>query len=289
MREALVLFGLTDRESNIYLSLLINGDSKASELARELGMHRLDVYNALKSLQSKDMVDSILSKPMMYKATPLDSVLVELKRKHREDISRTVAALANLEDATRRISQLSGRHQGEKRTSADKIQILSGNKAIKKKWGMLVAHARKEILIVATESGTTQTLFLGSVDTIYGKIKSGINVKVFTPVTSFNADRIGKIRRYVRHLSTSASAGLCISDRDKALMVIDQPEGVFSNSDAKTALMTDSKSIVEMLSTLFFVGWDTSPLFDEALETVNRGFHLPSRISNNPSAENYQG
>ncbi len=279
VREALLIFGLTERESNIYLSLVVNGESKASELAKELGMHRLDVYNALKSLQGKEMIDTILSKPMVYKPAPLEDVLQEMKRKHNEKISRTASALANLEEASRRMNQLSGKHRGEKRTNTDRIQILSGRKAIKKKWQALVGHARKELLMVAPESGATQTLLIGSVSTIHDKVSSGLNIKVFTPVTSFNSEKIGKIRRYVRHLSTSVSAGLCISDRDKALIVIEQPESALAYQDAKTAIMTDSRSIVEMLSTLFFVGWDTSPLFDEAVDSMKHGIYYPQTVT----------
>ena len=77
----------------------------------------------------------------------------------------------------------------------------------------MVRHARKEILIVATERGATQSLLLGSIGTIHGKIRNGLSARIFTPINHFNSARIERIREEVRHLATSVSAGLCITDR----------------------------------------------------------------------------
>lgn len=276
LREALVHFGLTEREAAIYLSLVVNGDSKASELAKELGIHRLDIYNALKSLQGKEMVESILSKPMVYRASPLERVVSVIKERQREEQKQAASMVSNLEGATRKIVQLSGTKRSDHDVQSDKIQILSGKKAIKKKWSTMIKHSRKEILIVATERGATQTLLLGSIGTIHSKIRLGLNARIFTPINHFNSARIEKIRKEVRHLATSVSAGLCIIDRSRALIVVEQTENALGNPEPKAAIMTDSKSIVEMLSTLFFVGWDTSPLFNEVVDSIESGRPLMS-------------
>ncbi len=271
LREALVHFGLTEREATIYLSLVVNGDSKASELAKELGIHRLDIYNALKSLQGKEMVESILSKPMVYRASPIERVVDQIKEKQQEEERQAENMIENLEIASRRIVQLSGTKRSDHNIHSDRIQILSGKKAIKKRWSTMIKHSRKEILIVATERGATQSLLLSSIGTIHGKIRSGLNARIFTPINHLNSARIERIRKEVRHLATSVSAGLCIVDRSRALIVVEQTENALGDPEPKAAIMTDSKSIVEMLSTLFFVGWDTSPLFNEVVETIESG------------------
>jgi HTH-type transcriptional regulator, sugar sensing transcriptional regulator len=271
LREALVHFGLTEREAAIYLSLVMNGDSKASELAKELGIHRLDIYNALKSLQSKEMVESILSKPMVYRASPIERVVIAIKKKQKEELRQAAGMINSLENASRKIVQLSGTKRSDHISHSDKIQILSGKKAIKKRWSTMIRHSRREILIVATERGATQTLLLSSIGTIHSKIRNGLNARVFTPINHLNSARIERIRKEVRHLATSVSAGLCIVDRSRALIVVEQAENPYGDPEPKAAIMTDSKSIVEMLSTLFFVGWDTSPLFNEVVDTIESG------------------
>jgi sugar-specific transcriptional regulator TrmB len=78
LREAFLRFGLSGKETEVYLALVIRGRMKASDLSRELRMHRLDVYNALKSLQAKEVVEASLSKPMTFKASPLNNVIESL-------------------------------------------------------------------------------------------------------------------------------------------------------------------------------------------------------------------
>jgi HTH-type transcriptional regulator, sugar sensing transcriptional regulator len=271
LHEALVHFGLTEREASIYLSLVVNGDSKASELAKELGIHRLDIYNALKSLQAKEMVESILSKPMVYRAASLERVVLSIKKRQKEELRQAGNMITSLENASKKIVQLSGTKRSDNQNQTDKIQILSGKKAIKKRWSTMIRHSRKEILIVATERGATQTLMLSSIGAIHSKIRNGLNVRIFTPINHFNWSRIERIRKEVRHLATSVSAGLCIADRSRALIVVEHSENALGDPEPKAAIMTDSKSIVEMLSTLFFVGWDTSPLFNEVVDTIRSG------------------
>lgn len=80
-KNELVLFGFPDREASIYVALLIRGESKAAEITTFLGLHRLDVYHDLKSLQSKNVVEATIAKPMKFKAIPLEVVVRELQRK----------------------------------------------------------------------------------------------------------------------------------------------------------------------------------------------------------------
>ncbi len=61
-RKDIVLFGIPEREARIYLALLLRGQSKAVEVAAYLGLHWLDVYHDLKSMQSKNMVEATISK-----------------------------------------------------------------------------------------------------------------------------------------------------------------------------------------------------------------------------------
>lgn len=80
MKEDLTFFDISERESSIYFALLANGESKAGKLASSLGLHRLDVYHDLKSMQSKNLVEATISKPMKFRAIPLEVVVQNLKR-----------------------------------------------------------------------------------------------------------------------------------------------------------------------------------------------------------------
>ena len=58
--EELRMLGFSDNETKIYLTLLRIGESKAGRLAKESFLERTSTYNALKKLQEKGLVSSII-------------------------------------------------------------------------------------------------------------------------------------------------------------------------------------------------------------------------------------
>jgi sugar-specific transcriptional regulator TrmB len=268
VHRALVLFGLTDREARIYLQLVTHEDATAGELAKKLGLHRLDVYYDLKSLQQKEMVDATLSRPMVYKAHSIDRTIKIIEEANRDQLRKISDAMILLRAARERLSHVPATAQGngERRRNhvqTDTIRIISGRKAIRAKWLDLLKGAKKEVLITATEKGPAQSIFLSAVDVISRKMRGGVNVRVFTTVKGTRDQRIRRIQSKVRHLAASAPAGLCVIDRNTALIITGSTGTGRSASSQETALLTNSKSIGEMLRTLFFVGWNTSPTFEE--------------------------
>lgn len=264
--------GLTEREASVYLTLLVKGAMKAGEIARELKMYRLDAYNILKVLQEKEMVEATLSRPMLFKATSLDSVLDMLNLKQRENVRKSTEALTELEEVSKRLSQLLESENEGRDGATDKLQILSGRKMINERWFRLLSSAEHEILIAATERDTAQFLLSRVLDVISAKIKAGVKVNVYTPVTKSNAEQFLTFREQIRHLTVSSSAGLCIIDRRRAMMVLVSPRELLPalSKREETAVLIESRSIGEILGTLFFVGWDTSPVIEDVIGAIKR-------------------
>lgn len=272
--EALETLGLTGREASVYVTILLKQQMKAGEIARDLKIHRLDAYNILKSLQEKDMVTATLSKPMVFKAVPIESVINLLNVKHAENIRKASDALDELDHSSKRLADFLDRIDRDDRETNDKLQVLSGRKTMNERWSRLLSSAESEILIAATEKDTAQFLVSSVADIIALKRQSGVKVNVYTPVTKSNADQFLSFREHVRHLRASSSAGLCVIDRKTVMMVLVYPgqNPIISKKD-ETAVLINSRSIGEILGTLFFVGWDTSPLIEEP---ISIGYQSPN-------------
>ncbi len=60
VKDTLISAGLTPNEADVYLALLGNGRSSASDIVNAVGMHRTSVYSTLARLESKGMVSSLL-------------------------------------------------------------------------------------------------------------------------------------------------------------------------------------------------------------------------------------
>ena len=242
-----------------------------------MGLHRLDVYYDLKSLQDREMVEATLSRPMVYRARSLVSILANLEDANRLEISRRAQAISTLRDASKNFDN-SGYRRGEREEVGDgnTIRIISGRKAVRAKWLDLLESAKREVLIAATEKGPARSIFLESVDYLSAKVRRGVRVKVFTPIGGTYDQRLKRLKSNVRHMASSTPAGLCVIDRTTAMIVLSQSKT--RGSAAETALVTGSRSIGEMLRTLFFVGWTTSPSFEKPSRTAS-----VSRIVSDPS------
>ncbi len=266
LRGAFVLFGLTEKEVEVYIILLVRGLMKATEISRSLGMHRLDVYNALRILQQKEIVSATFSRPMSFKAEPMDKVLDIVRKKFEEESEERKKALSNLESAKDLISEVLNKNKRIPEES-ETLQIISGRKAISQRWQRVIASANAEILIATTSEGTARFLLTQAIDAIRERMQHGVTVRIFTPVSSKNIAPIKEIEREVRHLTTTGSGGLCVVDESQAVIVI---ETALHSEDSRevvedNAIHTTSKSMAAMLRTLFFVGWDTSPTVQEQL------------------------
>jgi len=264
-RNGLVLFGLPEREATIYFALLEMGASKAGDIANKLGLHRLDVYHDLKILQSKDMVEAIISKPMKFKAISLDTVIENLQRREANFARARTEALSDLKRVSEEL-RLRQQKESTNNGNENKIQVISGQKAISEKWENLLAQASSEILVAAIDRGSAKLLLMREMEEISKKIKAGVSVRIFTPVSNSNTSQFKEIASEVRHLDSINSAGVCIVDGREVMIIPEPSPGDLSHPD-ETAILVTSPSIVEMFRVLFFVGWDTSPAIEASEQT----------------------
>lgn len=84
IRKALRNFGLTEKETNIYVFLAKHGATKGGEITKQTKMDKALVYRALKSLQAKGFAESTLEFPARYTAVPFENV-IDLSIRTKQD------------------------------------------------------------------------------------------------------------------------------------------------------------------------------------------------------------
>lgn len=81
MKEDLKKLGLTDNETKVYLSLLHLGETQVGGIINDLKIHRQIAYNALDSLEQKNMVIRIMkNKIFHYKISDPGIILENIKK-----------------------------------------------------------------------------------------------------------------------------------------------------------------------------------------------------------------
>ncbi len=87
--RALKELGFTDNEIVVYLTLYRIGRAKAGKLARECAIERTSTYNALKRLQEKGVVASLIEgKTRVYAPGPPQKILTMLEEK--QEIAKSI-------------------------------------------------------------------------------------------------------------------------------------------------------------------------------------------------------
>lgn len=88
--------GLTDIEVKIYLVLLKEGSSLASEIAKKTGTHRRTIYDSIERLIEKGLVSYIKTNNRKYFEAVDPSRLSEILKEKEENIKSLIPELENL-------------------------------------------------------------------------------------------------------------------------------------------------------------------------------------------------
>ena len=96
--------GLSEKETEIYIFLGKRGPIKGSQISKYLKINKGQVYQILKALQKKGVVESTLEYPTRYTAVPFEHVIdsfIESKREEVGQIEKTKNGLISDKDWNR--------------------------------------------------------------------------------------------------------------------------------------------------------------------------------------------
>ncbi|MFP3908240.1 MAG: TrmB family transcriptional regulator [Archaeoglobaceae archaeon] len=100
--EALKDFGLSDYESKVLLTLLAKGELSAAEIASYSGVPRTSVYEVVKSLTSKGVVEEAGGKPMKFKSIRSEDLMALFSRRLKENVDFLKKELPTIEEGEKR-------------------------------------------------------------------------------------------------------------------------------------------------------------------------------------------
>jgi len=94
--QKLLYAGLSERESRVYLTLLMSGELTTQALSDEINVNRTTVYHILESLTELDLITSSENEAkILYKAAPPDNIIKLLKKESESLISK----ISQIEDS----------------------------------------------------------------------------------------------------------------------------------------------------------------------------------------------
>ena len=147
IEENLIKFGLQKNEAKIFLFLARTGEKKAREISEALSLYRTETYQALRSLEKKGLVFSVLGRPLKFKAIPLEkaiNLLIEAKRLEIEKLKQEKRKIVEVWLSIPRL-------ETKTETKKEIFQILEGNEQVFLKINGMLERTRCEIYIYASE------------------------------------------------------------------------------------------------------------------------------------------
>lgn len=93
--ESLKTLGLTEYEAKVYAALVLFGMTEVKQVYEYLNAPKPSVYQSLKTLMDKGLVQVVSAKPAIYKATPPEIAIRHMTEIHRK---AEAAALQELEE-----------------------------------------------------------------------------------------------------------------------------------------------------------------------------------------------
>ena len=252
---ALQRLGLTEYESRIYLSLIKQGPTKASQLSFFGQVPRTKAYGAIKELRRKGLLRTIPDKPELYEAASPNEVLFPLINKINrgmEESEEVVQSLAVMFEASKYTIRGAPKQSEE-------FWKMDGRQVIYTKLNQLILDATKSIDYSTTETGLIRAYKVHA-EALEEAHDRGATVRFLCPVTPSNSTVAREFCEIVELKPTERPLAHFLSIDSKQLMVFECiPDDADIRAGHGSAIWTTSALLITLFEQLFNEVWRTIP------------------------------
>lgn len=261
--KALKDFGLTQKESEIYVFLAKHGVLTGGEISKLTKNHRALVYRILQSLQKKGVVESTLESPVRFFSVPFEKVLDENIRIKQEEAISLVKAKTGLLSDWKNISS--------KRIVPDvgKFFVIEENHKIYSKISDMVRQTKSQFSALLTVPELVRNEQYGVFDEIYAHpYKSKIKFQFLTELYSRDLKAIKLLAKKLktgfdlktRNPGTSFSPlpRMVVRDNEEILFFVTPNTDFWVAGNNEKCICTNNSSLLQSLTGIFEELWQDS-------------------------------
>lgn len=251
VRKKLTFIGFTDKEINIYLSLLEIGKGTVAEIARKAGINRPTGYHILGGLESKGLVKVSGKEPKQeFVAESPDKIESLLLERLREDEER-------LAQARSLIPELKSMHNI---TERPKIMFYEGREGLKQVYeDTLTSH--EPIRAYATVDDMHKGLPNYFPEYYKRRTKKGIAIRAIIPGTSIGTERKAEDAKEMRDSALVPPDKYYFSPEiniyDNKVMIASWRE--------KLGIIIESAEIADAMKKIFELAWAEAKRLDKEI------------------------
>lgn len=250
--------GLTDRETEVYIFLSKHGTLKGLEITKLMKKHKAQIYNILKNLQSKGLVEPSLEFPTRFSAVPLETAIdlnIKAKREAAVLIEKTKKEIL---EYWKTISR------PEQSTPLERFVVIDGGR-IYPKFAQMIKDTQDELSIVLSVQDMLHADQCGVFKAAQEHpVKSHIQWRFLTECSYANAKTLDNLlNRFpprVNFQGRSPDLGLMLNprmvmrDKEEILLFV-SPEKPHTSPENDLCLWTNCKALVQSFSGIFEDLW----------------------------------
>jgi len=254
---ALQRLGLTEYESRLYLSLVKQGPTKASQLSFRGQVPRTKSYGAIKELARKGLVQIIPGKPELYQASSPNEVLYPLiskannEMKGCEDVVQSLAITFEASKYTKRPEDVP--------KQLEEFWRMDGREGIYNKIGQIMMEASKSINYSTSETGLIRA-YKAHAEAFEHARRRGAVVRLLAPITPTNSAIAREFAEIVELKACQRSLADFASVDSKHLIILDSmPDDADTRRGHDTAIWASSPLMINLFERLFDEVWRVTP------------------------------
>lgn len=278
-------FGLTEKESDVYIFLAKHGTLKRIEIAKQTRIDRAEVYRIVQSLQSKGFLEATLEAPARFVAVSFEKVIDSFIKERRDEASLVEKAKSSLLSDWQKI------HKTNLERSAEKFLVVEGESKIYPKIFELIRDTKNHLSIISTVQSLLRADQSGLFDAF---MKHPLRAKIqFRFITELSEENVSSMKSILRKvpptglnigvrtpdLGLRLSPRMIVRDNEEVMLFINSEKvNVSSNSGEENCLLTNCKAIVQSYANVFADLWENSTEIEKKILEVETGKPITTHV-----------
>lgn len=240
--ERLIELGLDAGEARAFLHVSSMGPSKAGEIARALRVPRGEAYRVLQKLVEREFVTSSLSRPVEFRAVPIDQLFEDVLQQERRRISRLEESQTEIRQALARIQAVASDEQ-----AVPSFSLVHGRRKILALADRMLGNAI-DASIIATHPAARAWM------ADWRPPGPGATLRALTREVPAS---LGEARAILsRRLQADTPVGLLAVDGREVLVWVAHDPSERLNAEGDVAFVSTSRDLVALHTMLFQALWE---------------------------------
>jgi sugar-specific transcriptional regulator TrmB len=267
-QRLLMQYGLSERESVVYLSLLAHGQQSAGEIARAVDIRRMEAYRTVKRLADVGVVVATPGNPVRYSAEPIEQVVAMMMDVQMKKLDEMEKGRAEVVQLGRTMSA-----PPTKRPEEYSFKMVQGREQIYAHVMRMVQGTSKALDMVLSRNDLLQLHLLGLAEALKEAKRRGVVARLISVCDHQTTEAAEGVLRAaeLRHSDDFEKSRIVMADKAQVLMSLVLDDIVGRKNDKDVAIWTNSGDYARTMVPLFEKAFAVSAEARERLRDLRTG------------------